>query len=682
MIKKLTTILTLIYICFFPVYAQPQNIPVSVEADRIERDPSGRLIAEGNVVVHYKDYTLYAEKIIYDQSKDIIDLKGNIRVKTGNFELEGKEGWWNVKDETGEIYNIKGVMYGKYYVKAKSLRKKGDRFYFKKGEFSLCPFDQYDWYFKSSSGSIKEKDKLLAYNLTFRFCKVPLLYTPIFYYPTGSRQSGFLIPIIGQDTYNDFTLKIPFYLVTGRSSDMTFTFDYRNNQGQGLDVEYRYRFSRYSMFKGDIFYFKEKGEGFWWEGRDINPLKNRWRIYGNTRFKWNDLKVFFTLEIPSDPYFYEDFYNTSTLYKRYRSYTKSQLLAIYEDKDYTVELNFDFLYDLSKPTNEETLQRLPELRFYLKKKNLWEKLPVYFDFLSVNTNFYREKGDTGIRSDNLFNLSLYTNFMKVSNILEVHQRTTVYVGLEDVNKGNAIRNLFHIRNITRMVEYRRYKGFTHSIIPQITFNYISKVKQDDLPYYDRDDRIPSVKDIDLSLFNILNFNSKNFLRWEIGTGYTFLDQYYIGDMMYKGNVKPAKNSLYFKLGSITGENTLFYDFDRNQITRSISSVVIPFFGLFTYSVSHSFDKGIDRDSLHQVSNGISFGVKNLKFRGTVLNNLKDGYVQQKRVGIVLNRKCWSLTFAYIEDFKKTTGQTYQTYYLTLNILDIRYNLPFLMSKPQ
>ncbi|WP_457641713.1 LPS-assembly protein LptD [Persephonella sp.] len=682
MIKKISNILTFIYICVSLAFAQPVNIPVSIEAEKIEKDTDGKLIAEGNVIVHYKDYVLSADRIIYDPDDENIYLEGNIRIKTKSFDLEGDKGWWNVETEEGEIFNIKGIVYKKYYLKAKSLRKKGDRFYFKKGEFSLCPFDRYDWYLKSSSGSIKENDKLIAYNLTFRFCKVPVFYTPLFYYPTGSRETGFLIPIIGQDTYNDVTLKLPFYLVTGRSSDMTFTFDYRNNQGLGLDVEFRYKFSKNEMFKGNIFYFKEKGEGFWWEGRDISPLENRWWIHGKSRFRWNDFKVFFNLEIPSDPYFYEDFYNTSTLYKRYRSYTKSQLLAIYDNRDYSVEINFDYLYDLSKPTNEETLQRLPEMRFYLKKRNIWSKLPLYFDFLSVNTNFYREKGDTGIRSDNLFNISFYTNFKKVSNIFETHQRTTVYINTKDTKHGNAIRNLFHIRNITRMVEYRKYSSFTHSIIPQISFNYISKVKQDDLPYFDREDRIFSAKDIDISIFNILNFKGSDFFRWEISAGYTFLDSYYVGDKVYKGNIKPGKNSLYFNINGIRGENTIFYDFDKSQITRSISSFSMPIKGLFTYSVAHSFDKGIDQDSLHQVNNTISFSIKNISFKGSILSNLKDGYIQQKRANIVLNRKCWSLSFTYIEDYKKTTGKTYQTYYLTLNIFDIRYNLPFLASKPQ
>ncbi|WP_456401034.1 LPS-assembly protein LptD [Persephonella sp.] len=680
--QKIIPILSFLLICIFQTYGENVNIPVSIEAEKIEKESEDILKAEGNVVVHYKDYVLYADKIVYDQKKDIIHLINNIKIKTKDFNLSGERGWWDVSNEIGEIYNIKGILYGKYYVKAKTLRKVKDRFYFKKGEFSLCNFDQYDWYFKSSKGSIKEDDKLIAYNLTFRFCGLPLLYTPVFYYPTGSRQSGFLIPIVGQDTYNDFTLKIPFYLVTGRSSDMTVTYDYRNKQGQGVDLEFRYRFSRYSLLKTQFFYFKEKSDGFWWDGRNIDPLDKRWRIYGNSKFKWGDFKVFFNLEIPSDPYFYEDFYNTSAFNKRYISYTKSQLLAVYEDRDYAVEVNFDFLYDLSKPNNEETLQRLPELRFYVKKRNLWKKLPIYFDFLSVNTNFYREKGDTGIRSDNLFNFSLYTHYKKISNIFEVHQRTTVYAGTKDLNDGYGIRNLFHIKNTSRMVEYRKYNNFTHSIIPQISFDYISKVKQDDLPYFDRDDRIPSVKDVDFSLFNILNFSSNDFFRWEVGSGYTFLDKFFIGDKEYEGNLKPVKNSIYFKIKGVSGENTLFYDLDRNQITRSISSLSIPFFNLFTYSVVHSFDKGIETDSLNQLTSSVSFGIKNLIFSGTVLNNLKDGYVQQRRFALTLNRNCWSLTFTFIEDYIKTTDKRYQTYYLTLNILDIRYNLPFLTSKPQ
>ncbi|RMA97692.1 LPS-assembly protein LptD [Hydrogenothermus marinus] len=646
---------------------------VYLEANSIEKIDKDNIIAKGKVVLKYQDITVNSEKLIFNKTKKIIKFDTKTDIKSPKYHLIARKGWYNFETKNGEFYQVQISFENKYFIKAKKIEKQKDIFYFEKAKFSSCSFDQYDWFIYSFDGNFKKNDYLTAKNVFFFFCKAPLFYTPYFKYPTARRKTGFLPFLISQDTYNDFILKIPFYLVIDKSSDSTFTLDYRNKQGKGIDIEYRKKFSPSEYINLNTFFFKEKSNGSWWEGRNIGSLENRWLLESDGRFNlFNNTKLFLRLNIPSDKYFYEDFYNTSTL--RYTSYTKSQILALTETKDFTVEINFDFLYDLSTKNNEYTLQRLPEVRFYWKERPLFSN--IYYDFLSVNTNFYRKKGTRGLRSDNQFRFILSTPYKYITNSFEFIPRSTLYANVKENPEKNPSRNLVEIKDRVSSIFQKKYSNFTHNIIPIIQFNYINKVNQEKLPIFDKEDRIPAKKDIDLSLYNIFDFQNNNYFRWEISTGYTFLNEYYIGDNLYEGRKKPFRNSFIYSINSFTGENTLFYDFKKNQIVRTISSFSFPITKYFRYSMSHSFDKG-EQNSTNQLLNSISANYKNISLNFSILSNIKEGYIQQKRGSLTFNRKCWYVKLDYIKDFNKTTGKSYKVITLTLNIINFSYNFPLL-----
>ena len=679
---KFLSYLIILFLYSFMEISQGQELPVSIDADKIIREEK-KVIAEGKVVIKKGNKILIADKVIYYPDKDLAEFEGNVQLKTDNLFAEGKKGKWNFKKEEGEIFNVKGIIDNEYFFTSNKLTKKKDKFFFKNLKISRCPFDQYDWYISSSKGNLKENDYIHAYNATFRFCKIPVIFSPYFTYPINQRKSGFLIPSISSNSYNDVILKIPFFWVIDRSTDATITLDYRNRQGIGLEIENRHKFSRKDQLIWNFFYFREDKNGEWWTGRDISPKKDRWRLKVDTTFRYDKFKFFLNTDIPSDPYYFEDYGKlTQSLGAnnyRYLSYTKSQLYSIYDTKNFLTELNFNYIYDLTKPNNRETLQRFPEIRFYIKRKALSEKYGIYWDFLSVNTNFYRKKGLSALRTDNILTLSHFTTFWKLSNVLEIEPRLTYYFNVEDSSGKTNIssfqknRKLLHIKDSLKFVEYKNYTKFSHFIIPQLSFEYTSKVHQDNLPYFDKEDRIYSKKDIDISIFNILNFKNNNFLRWEIGSGYTLQNSYYIGDTKFDGNLKPLKNSIYLLIDGFAINHTTNYDFKKNQIASSYTSLTVPITSWLTYSLSHTYTN----DNNHQLGNTFSGKVKSFNYSLSIFNNLNEGYTQQKRFSLIWDRKCWNLEFMYLEDFNRSTNKRFRSYYLVINILNMRYNLPFI-----
>lgn len=672
--------LVLVFILVFLFFSFSKAEDIYIQAYSLEVDKN-LIYIRGDVRFAFGDTVVQTNRLIFDQKKKILQLKDYFILISKDIQLKGSEGYWDLNTNDGVLSLVEGILDNRYYIKAVKLEKKENTFYIYAGEFSMCPFSQYDWYVKSSKIRVRKNDYMYSYNLRLAFFNVPVVYLPFFAYPTYNRKTGLLIPTIGQDSYNTFMLKIPFFYVINKNSDITFTYDFRNNQGQGLDIEYRNRFSKDSLFTGKVFYFREKGEGSWWKGREVSPLKNRWRIKANTSFRWKGWNVYLNFDLPSDHFFFEDFYSNSSL--RYLAYTKSQLLAQYNGDWFTSEINFDYLYDLTKTTNLYTLQRLPEVRFYIKQKQIFKYFPVYFDFLSVNTHFYREIGDKVLRSDNRLRLKLYYHMLGFDSYLNITPRSMLYLRTQGLDFKVNSKNSVSFEENLRKSFIKGHNSFNHIIIPEISLSYLAKLNDSESEVFDREDNIFSKKDIDFVLHNILNFkNSDDFFRWSIYTGYSFSGKYQIGEQVFNANLKPIRNSFYFKIGEWSGENNLFFDFSIKRIVRSITSFHMPFTKWFEYTLTHSFDRGSgeEQPGVNQVNNKVKLLYKNLILQASILNNIKDGYIQQKRFSITIDRKCWSLKLKYIEDYNKETDRTYANFVLAVNFLDIEYALPFLAPK--
>jgi len=175
---------------------------VILEANQINNYKDGKIEAEGNVIVKTEDATIYTEKLVYIKPEEKLIFPQKVIVKSKNFTIEAKKGWYKPEEKRGEFLDVKLSINNQYFLKTEKLIKEGEFIFYENAKFSSCPFNQYDWYVFSSSGKAKKDDYLHAKNVVFYFCEVPFLYTPYFAYPTSKRKSGILPITIGQDIYN------------------------------------------------------------------------------------------------------------------------------------------------------------------------------------------------------------------------------------------------------------------------------------------------------------------------------------------------------------------------------------------------------------------------------------------------------------------------------------------------
>src|SRR6516225_4039775 len=94
-----------------PEPAPESGVPVRVDADRQSRTGDTWTLS-GNVVIHYGDYIIRADKIAYHQSTSELESEGNLRVTGGPSDayIEATRGDMHINEHTARFYNVTGSM--------------------------------------------------------------------------------------------------------------------------------------------------------------------------------------------------------------------------------------------------------------------------------------------------------------------------------------------------------------------------------------------------------------------------------------------------------------------------------------------------------------------------------------------------------------------------------------------
>ena len=111
------------------------------------------------------------------------------------------------------------------------------------GAVTSCQLPHPDWLLSCRALLHHSGTQASARNSTFRLLNIPLLFLPYVTHPTdsGHRQSGFLIPTVGQSSTRGFTLGEQVYLTLGRSADLTVGAEYYSSIGFAQNATFRYR---------------------------------------------------------------------------------------------------------------------------------------------------------------------------------------------------------------------------------------------------------------------------------------------------------------------------------------------------------------------------------------------------------------------------------------------------------
>ena len=217
-----------------------------------------KLILDGTVVITYGDRRLEADHVEYNRQTSDLVASGHLKATGGaNAEsIEASHGEMNLKSQTGRFYDVKGSVGVKQSGK-RTVYLSGNPFLFTgrtvvktgpqeyqvyDGTVTSCQLPHPDWMLYAGLFTM-DAEKARARNSVFKLLNVPLLYLPYVTHPVDSesRQSGILIPVIGESSSKGLVLGEQIYMTINRSSDLTVGAQYFSRRGWEQSATFRYR---------------------------------------------------------------------------------------------------------------------------------------------------------------------------------------------------------------------------------------------------------------------------------------------------------------------------------------------------------------------------------------------------------------------------------------------------------
>lgn len=212
----------------------------------------------GDVTVHYRDYTLRADRVIYHQATTVLEAEGHLQVSGGpeDLEVEASHGDMRLDMHTARLYNVTGslgvrrqgrtTVYSTpnpFLFSGRVLLQTGEgQYQVIDGTMTNCKLPHPDWTLAAHLIRL-DNGTASASRAIFKLLGVPVFYLPYLRHPTtgSGRQSGFLIPVLSNSSIKGFVVGEQYYWVINRSMDMVVGTEYYSKRGFAPNGDFRYK---------------------------------------------------------------------------------------------------------------------------------------------------------------------------------------------------------------------------------------------------------------------------------------------------------------------------------------------------------------------------------------------------------------------------------------------------------
>ena len=261
----------------------PEKAPETVSWDADTQSKHGDVyLLAGNVEVHTQDHVLRADRISYDEDTHEATAEGNVKLSGGDNDeyIAASHGTYNLKTGAGRFYDAKGSvgLHGEATTPAangktglvtpnpflfwgKVVVKTGQHDYdVYDGAVTSCLLPKPDWLLTAGHVMLNQ-DKAQAKASVFHLLGIPVLFLPYVTHPvnTEQRQSGILIPVLGQSSTKGWVVGEQVYLTLGRSADLTAGLQYYSLRGYSEMATFRTKGSGDNFFQGHFSALQDRG---------------------------------------------------------------------------------------------------------------------------------------------------------------------------------------------------------------------------------------------------------------------------------------------------------------------------------------------------------------------------------------------------------------------------------------
>jgi LPS-assembly protein len=225
------------------------SLPTFVYGQRLFGRTNQETVIEGDAMLRRGDMVIQADRLEYDQSTDLAQATGSVRINRAGNVYEGP--LLELKLNTYEGF----FNQPRYYFLKNDSQGEADRVDFIDAQrtviynatLTTCrrqsgPDWMPDWILRANTISLdNEADVGTATGAVLTFKGVPVLPVPYLSFPLSDRRkSGFLPPTIGLNSVNGAELSVPYYWNIAPNLDATLTPTVMTKRGVSLGTELRY----------------------------------------------------------------------------------------------------------------------------------------------------------------------------------------------------------------------------------------------------------------------------------------------------------------------------------------------------------------------------------------------------------------------------------------------------------
>jgi LPS-assembly protein len=358
--------------------------------------------ADGAVDLRYGNQRLRADHVEYNDETNEGVARGHVQFDYENQHLEADEAHYNVSTGRGTFTNVRGTIKierranptilitdNPLYFEAKNVEKFGEDLYFISDAWiTVCDPEHPKWQFYAPHARVHIGKTMALVNANFRLLRIPLIWLPYATAPAGPRvrQSGFLVPVVGNSTSKGFVFGDAFYWAPTPWMDTTIGAELLSRRGSAERAQFRAKPWENTSVKYSYYGVVDRGVP-----TVINPglptqttelvsqggheqqlgiqslLKNDWRFVADV----NELSsLTFRLAF------------ADTFGDAINSEVRSSIFVTHHFDSFS--LNFAALNDKSfltiNPQTSVSLRNAPEGRFSSVERSISRDVPIYFGF--------------------------------------------------------------------------------------------------------------------------------------------------------------------------------------------------------------------------------------------------------------------------------------------------------------
>jgi LPS-assembly protein len=697
-----------------PVFSQqlpappPSGSIAEITAKGAQRRVGSTYIADDDVDISYGGMRLRADHVEYNDTTSQVKARGHIIFDFESQHLEGDAADYNVATGRGVFKKVHGflklerrpnprllVSRNPLYFEAEEVDRLSEQVYILKHTWiTICDPQKPTWQFFAPKAKLTVQQHVAMVNSNFRLYRIPLIWLPYATAPAGEhvRESGFLLPLIGNSTQKGFVFGDAFYWAPRTWFDTTLGFDYFSSRGTAQRGQIRARPFEGTSIRYDYFGVIDRGipqptgppikQGGHQQTFEVQSLWHHgWRFVADV----NQLSsLTFRLAFGDT---YSDAINSeirSAIFLTNNFHGFSFNVASISDRSYL---------ELTPPDNVY-LRSEPEARFGSVEQAPWQKLPVYFSFDSFAGAVHREDQffDTPnfvARTEFAPKVTIPFHFRDLFGLTATAAFRTTYYGdslnADSILTGDSItRNTGEFalelrpaaleRFFDRPRTHRRYK---HTIEPEATYRYVTGVHNfADFIRFDSNATLTDTNEIEYGVVQHLYVKSGDdqpvdFLSWRLVQKHYF-------DPTFGGALIPGQRNVFEALDSITAfafassprnwspivsdlkltpgghydaEQILEYDTQLHKLTTIGTLLKLKPYREYFFTLAHFRLQGdpIVQPLTQQIRAMMGYGEMNTKginASAGISYDINSGTLQNQFVQIGYNGGCCGLTVEY------------------------------------